>query len=57
MDGVLPRVLGEEDVELIESLLEVFDRLDQFRQQMKPGLHFRLIVLFGEQKHPGLGYV
>ena len=57
MDGVLPRVLGEEDVELIESLLEVVDRLDQFRQQMKPGLHFRLIVLFGEQKHPGLGYV
>ena len=59
LDFVLPqmelRVLEDEGVEFVERFFEIVDRLDQFRQQMQPGLHFRLAFFLGEQLHPGFG--
>ena len=49
------RVLEDEVVEFVERLFELVDRLDQFRQQMQPGLHFRQFFFLGKQWHPGLG--
>ena len=49
------RVLEDEVVEFVERLFELVDRLDQFGQQMQPGLHFRQFFFVGKQLHPGLG--
>ena len=49
------RVLEDEVVEFVERLFELVDRLDQFRQQMQPGFHFRHFFFLGKQWHPRLG--
>ena len=59
LDFVLPqmelRVLEDEGVEFVELLFEIVDRLDQFRQQMQPGLHFWLAIFLREQLHIWFG--